>query len=302
MKNRIKNLHKAINRQFAHQSGNNIFCTASDLHFHSDVRQVIPALRKEIQTLTSEEIDELRKNYCKKFLQAFFDVNQYTYFDQRAKQQIDDIFGALFAEIAVESTPIEEIEQRHFHRIKQFIASTNPSIFNLNHNKNVKAKSFICAEYSAEFLIDLLELESELVHSPILDIGCGRDGKLVKYLCECGIDACGIDRSAKGKGLLSVDWFDFDYGENKWGLIVSNLAFCSHFLYHHLADEERANDFAATFMAILKSLKPGGKWIYTPSIPFFEDLLPSESYTIIREPINEHFAKTIITKTDIQQS
>jgi hypothetical protein len=297
MKSSINNLHNAINRQFAHQSGNNIFCTASDLHFHPDVRQIIPALRKDIQTLTSEEINELRNNYRDGIVKAFFDVNQYTHFDQLATQQIDDIFGALLAEIAVESHTIEEIEQRHFCRIKQFIANTNPSILKINHNANLKAKNFICAEYSAEFLISLLGLESELANSPILDIGCGKDGKLVKYLQGHGIDAYGIDRIANGKGLLAVDWFDFNYGENKWGLIVSNLSFCSHFLYHHLAGEEIAHDFVETFMAILKSLKPGAKWIYTPSIPFFEDLLPSELYAVKREQINEHFAKTIIILT-----
>ncbi|MDR0326658.1 MAG: class I SAM-dependent methyltransferase [Planctomycetaceae bacterium] len=297
MEHHLTNLHKAIKRQFAHQSGNNIFCTASDLHFHSDIRHTIPALRNDIQTLTSEEIDELRKNYCEGFLKAFFDVNQYTYFDRRATQQIDDIFGALLAEIAIESTPIEEIEQRHFHRIKRFIANTNPSILKINHNANEKAKNFICAEYSAEFLIDLLGLESEIANTPILDIGCGKNGKLVKYLRKHRIDAYGIDRIANGKGLLSVDWFDVDYGENKWGLIVSNLSFCSHFLYHHLAGDKIAHDFAETYMAILKSLKPGAKWIYTPSIPFFEDLLPSELYAAKREQINEQFAKTDITKT-----
>ncbi|MDR0303037.1 MAG: hypothetical protein LBI04_12100, partial [Treponema sp.] len=70
----------------------------------------------------------------------------------------------------------------------------------------------------------------------------------------------------------------------------------SHFLYHHLAGEEIANNFAITFMEILKSLKQGGKWIYTPSIPFFEDLLPNELYLIKREQINNDFSKTIITK------
>ncbi|MDR0304279.1 MAG: class I SAM-dependent methyltransferase [Chitinispirillales bacterium] len=295
MQNNI-NLYNSINKQFEHQRGNNIFCTASDLHFHPAVLKIIPALKRDIQTLTPEDINELRKNYRGKFLKSFFDVNQYTYFNQFTERQIDNIFFALLAEIAVESNSVEKIEKRHYQRIKRLIANTNPSIFKINRNKNAKAKNFVCAEYSAEFLVNLLGLESESANPPILDIGCGKDGKLVKYFHERGIDACGIDRAANKKSLLSVDWFDFDYGENKWGLVVSNLSFCSHFLYHHIAGEEIANKFAITFMAILKSLKQGAKWIYTPSIPFFEDLLPSESYAIKRDQINKYFAKTIITK------
>jgi hypothetical protein len=293
----MKNLHNAINKQFEYQRGNNIFCTASDLHFHSDVLKTIPALRKDIQILTSKERNDLRKRYREGFLKSFFEVNQYAYFNRFAERQIDSIFSALLAEIAVETNSIEGIEKRHFHRIKQLITNTNPSLFKINHNENAKAKNFVCAEYSAECLVNLRGLESELANLPILDIGCGKDSKLVKYLQQQGINACGIDRFANGeKGLQAIDWFDFDYGENKWGLIVSNLSFCSHFLYHHLAGEGIANNFAATFMAILKALKQGAKWIYTPSIPFFEDLLPSESYSIKREQVNEHFAKTIIMK------
>jgi hypothetical protein len=256
----------------------------------------LPALRRDIQTLMPEDINGLRKIYRNGFLKSFFDVNQYTYFNRSAEEQIDSIFFALLAELSVETNSIENVRKRHFHRIKQFIANTNPAIFTINHNTHAKAKNFVCAEYSAEFLVSLLGLEFELTNSPILDIGCGKDGNLVQYLRVLGMDACGIDRLANGKGLLSADWLDFDYGENKWGLIVSNLSFCSHFLYHHLAGDEIANNFAATFMAILKSLKPLAKWIYTPSIPFFEDLLPCELYAIKREHVNEHFSKTIITK------
>jgi hypothetical protein len=295
MRNNLTNLDNALSKQFQHQRGNNIFCTANDLRFHADVLKTIPALRGEIRALTPKDITELRENYRARFCESFLSVNQYTYFSQCAQRQIDAIFCALLAEIAVASNPIEKVEQRHFYRIQEFIAHTNPSIFTINHNTNAKAENFVCAEYSAEFLVDLLGLESELTNSPILDIGCGKHGRLVQYLRARGIHACGIDRMASGKGLLSADWLDFDYGENKWGLIISNLSFCSHFLYHHLAGEEIANNFALTFMAILKSLKPDAKWIYTPSIPFFESLLPSE-YAIQRERVHGHFTKTEITK------
>jgi hypothetical protein len=294
MPDNLKNIHNAINKQFEYQYGNNIFCTAGDLHFHSNMRKTIPALRKVIQTLTPEDKDELRKNYREEFLKSFFDVNQYAYFNQFAERQIDNIFFALLAEIAVGTNSVKKVEKRHFQRVKRLIAHTNPSIYKINLNKNAKARNFVCAEYSAEFLVNLLGLEPELTNPPVLDIGCGKGGKLVNYLRGRGIETYGIDRIAGGKGVLSADWFDFDYGENKWGLIVSNLSFCGHFLYHHLAGDEIVNNFAVTFMAILKSLKQGAKWIYTPSIPFFEDLLPGKLYAIKREQINSHFAKTII--------
>jgi hypothetical protein len=30
------------------------------------------------------------------------------------------------------------------------------------------------------------------------------------------VETYGIDRIANERGLLSVDWFDFDYGKNVW--------------------------------------------------------------------------------------
>lgn len=49
-------------------------------------------------------------------------------------------------------------------------------------------------------------------------------------------------------------------------------------------------------MDILSSLKVNGKWIYAPSILFFEELLPLDKFIIIREKVHEDFFKTTITK------
>ncbi len=82
----------------------------------------------------------------------------------------------------------------------------------------------------------------------------------------------------------------------KWNTIISNLSFTSHFLYHHLENEEIANRYASTYMNILASLKKQGQWIYAPSIPFFEELLPNHLYQVERTSIHKDFSKTVITK------
>jgi hypothetical protein len=40
-------------------------------------------------------------------------------------------------------------------------------------------------------------------------------------------------------------------------------------------------------MKILKSLDNGGKWIYAPSVPFIENLLPKDEFSVQRIQINE---------------
>lgn len=142
----------------------------------------------------------------------------------------------------------------------------------------------------------MLHLSKQEIKESVLDIVCGAQGNLVTYLRSMDIKAYGIDRDTSAASCYARDWFSFAYGRETRSTVISNLSFTSHFLYHHLHDEEIANQYAATYMDILASLKKNGQWIYAPSIPFFEDLLPKHLYQIERSPIHKDFSKTVITK------
>ncbi|MEG0228721.1 MAG: class I SAM-dependent methyltransferase, partial [Lachnospiraceae bacterium] len=229
-------------------------------------------------------------------IQAFYRTNQYIYFSKVHQRIICQIYKTLIHDLENSSLSVEAIEYFHYERIKQLIIQTNAAVYRLNFNREPKVKSFVCKEYSAEFIINLFHLEPDDLMEPILDIGCGKYGSLVCYLQASGLQAFGFDRNASGKNIVAMDWMTYDYGENTWGCIISNLSFSSHFLYHHLRNDDISNLYAMAYMDILSSLKKNGKWIYAPSIDFFEDLLPRDLYLIEREKIHEDFSKTTIVK------
>jgi 2-polyprenyl-3-methyl-5-hydroxy-6-metoxy-1,4-benzoquinol methylase len=59
---------------------------------------------------------------------------------------------------------------------------------------------------------------------PILDIGCGKNGKLIWHLCRQGFNATGIDQfSFSDNNLQHADWLEYNYGTAKWGTITNNI-------------------------------------------------------------------------------
>ncbi|WMJ81650.1 class I SAM-dependent methyltransferase [Clostridium sp. MB40-C1] len=294
-----KNIIEIMRRQFQSNESKNIFCTDNQLYFNTNTNIAIQQLRDKLSLLSKSDINCIIRHYRNSFLEQFYKVDQYTYFSKDAEFIIERICIALLQDLQNTNLTNKELEYRHYNRIRKLIKITNPAIFHINNNANPQAHLLVCSEYSADFLIQLLALDKQRLIEPILDIGCGRNANLINYMRNIGIEAYGIDRNIPNftdSTLFNADWFEFDYGVSKWGTIISNLSFCSHFLYHHLQNDELANTYAYKFMEILNSLKIGGTWIYAPSIPFFEDLLPKEKYTIKRIKINEDFSRSEIIK------
>ena len=132
---------------------------------------------------------------------------------------------------------------------------------------------------------------------PVLDIGCGKQGKLVNYLSSKGIEAYGIDRfSFTTSNLITADWLEFDYGIKKWGTIISNLGFSNHFKHHHLREDGNYIEYGKTYMNILNSLKVHGNFHYAPDLPFIEKYLDNKHFEMIRSEISEYDYKAIIIK------
>lgn len=292
----LEEMSKVMENQFVTNMNKNIFCNTNQLSFDKDTLSSLSKLRKYIHLLSKEQIDFMAYNYQHQFLDQFYKVNQYLYFNKSSKQYIRSLYLTLLNELKDLTQPVDEIEDRHYQRISTFIKNSNPSVYQMNHNNKKIAQQFVCAQYSGEFLCNLLKLSQLKIKGPVLDIGCGLHGNLVTYLQKLNIEAYGIDRETSANECSSIDWFVFDYGSNQWNTIISNLSFTSHFLYHHLQNEEIANQYASTYMKILDSLTKNGQWIYAPSIDFFEGLLPKERYQIERTPIHKDFSKTVITK------
>ncbi len=138
-------------------------------------------------------------------------------------------------------------------------------------------------EYSVNLQLQVLHLTLDEMHEPILDIGCGQAAALVQWLLRHQKNALGIDACASAaQGCLSVDWFEFPFVPEHFGTITAHLSFTLHFLKHHLDIHGQAENYARQYMNMLRSLRVGGRMVYTPGLPFIEKLLPPHSFRVER--------------------
>jgi hypothetical protein len=63
------------------------------------------------------------------------------------------------------------------------------------------------------------------------------------------------------------------------------MSFSNHFINNHFDLNGNPEQYLLRFMDILKSLRIGGFFCYTPGLPFIEEYLPSSQYKIKRRPI-----------------
>jgi SAM-dependent methyltransferase len=149
---------------------------------------------------------------------------------------------------------------------------------------NVRIRS---EEYSANTQLEILRLQAATIEQPVLDVGCGRDAELVKWLRSKNVTAVGFDLfDSETNGCLVADWFEFPFEPDRFGTITAHLSFSLHFLHQHLRPDSEARRYALQYMAILRSLRRGGCFAYAPGLPFIEGLLPSDQYAIRRFAID----------------
>lgn len=290
--NEVKDI---IEKQFENNRDRNIFYKENSNWLNDATINYLNNLFLSNVDLDEFDIKELSDYYLNLFEVHFYNANQYIYFDSKTKNEIIKLFEELVEEL-VSDRNIKSVEERHLKRLSELIIKSNPLIYKMNSCVQEKVTTFVCSEYSAEFLLQILDLNEESINEPILDIGCGPSGNLISYLNQVGYEAYGIDRTSENSNVIEVDFLIYDYGINKWGLIVSNLAFSSHFLHYHLNGDERAYEFAEVYMKILESLKVGGRFVYTPSLTFIEELLPKDLYVVERERVYDEFYRTEIIK------
>ena len=150
------------------------------------------------------------------------------------------------------------------------------------------ARTIVSEQYSVETQLEVLHIDPSTLLDPVLDLGCGHEGALVKWLRQRKTNAVGLDRFAdSASGCLKADWLQFPLPPNQFGTVLAHLSFSLHFLHQHLRADGDAKVYATAYMAILRSLRISGRFIYAPGLPFIEQLLPSSQYKVARYPIPE---------------
>jgi hypothetical protein len=143
-------------------------------------------------------------------------------------------------------------------------------------------RAVTAASYSPELQLAVLGLTPAAMREPVLDVGCGPDARLVRFLRAAGKDARGVDRRAPADVADTGDWLTFDYGAGKWGTIVSHLGFSLHFMHQEMKSSDLAFEYARAYMRIVRALAPGGTFAYVPGLPFIEAMLPASELRVAR--------------------
>jgi hypothetical protein len=294
----IKIVKENALRQFKLSDGKNLFClTGKPISFSERTKNNIKIVRQNKEVISDTEKESLINFLVAGFIKYCVKINQYINFKKKDYADIKKIYLSLFNEIVNTNLSDKELELKHFSRITELIKNTNPAIYNQNLNNNVEAFKTVCSEYSAEFQIDVLGININDLKTPVLDIGCGSCGTLVKYLLSKNIEAYGIDRLVKSNNnFKNTNWLEYNFGIEKWGTVISNISFSSHFTNHYFFNDNLTDNYTKTYLKILKSLKTGGKFIYAPAIFFIEKHLTNTKFKIENEKIDDVFYKTTITR------
>jgi hypothetical protein len=292
----MDNFKKSIDKQIASNQGKNLFPEGA-----TQTLQFIQGTKNAIETagdFPEEQVNVLIDYATDKALQEFCRVNQYYTFNSGSRQLLRDKYAELFLNIRNKKVSAESIREIHFRNLQKWLQQTNPFAEKLYLLIEEELKPVPCAEYSAAFQLEILQLDLSRIPEPVLDIGCGRQGNLVKYLRGEGIEAVGFDRLPDDLTYLtSADWSEYDYGTSKWGTIISNLGFSNHFHHHHVREDGDFLKYAKTYMEILRSLKPGGCFHYAPDLPFIEVYLSSDLYQLSNQSIvKESFKSTKVKR------
>ncbi len=181
-----------------------------------------------------------------------------------------------------------ETMRAHFFSLRAFLGSTSDAPL------LAVSGPVPCREYTPALQLEMLGVTPDELAEPVLDLGCGKRGKLVRYLRSRGIEAYGVDRFASSAPYLAAtDWLRMPFRPAKWGTILSHMSFSNHFVHHHLRRDGDSEAYARKYMEMLRVLKPGGVFICTPALPSIEQHLPGERFRVDRHGLAVHVTRVL---------
>ena len=229
-------------------------------------------------------------------IQFTYENNQFIHLNQEEGEIFRKLYHSYLQDLKtiLETSPtIQVLEtgmallvKNHFQVLSQNISRFFDREIAQQAAENIILKKAVCSEYSPEFQLEILGISLADLMPPVLDLGCGITGQLVKYLNAQGISTTGVDRLVDSEEhLFEADWLQMDFQPQSWGTVISHMAFSNHFLFHHRYKHGHPEKYARRYMQILASLQVGGAFYYSPGLPFIERLLPAAAYSVHRREI-----------------
>lgn len=252
--------------------------------FENDYREKI------INEMNTEKYNKVMEKLSKSFLTNLVKGTESKKITKEDCNNILEIYHKLIENISDFNKDYERIALEHFTEVRNFINE-----FTLKKDEQESKDT----GYTPEFILDILDVKEYELKGKSLDIGCGKNGTLVKYLVSKGMDAYGLDMECKDTNRLEQeDWLQKDYEEKSYDLITSNLSFTKHFneVNKEEQNDEECIEYAQAYMKILNSLKIGGKWHYVPSVTFIEEFLPEDKFEVNNSFIDGNIMRTVIKR------
>ncbi|MDO1450252.1 hypothetical protein Q0590_28485 [Rhodocytophaga aerolata] len=267
----------------------NIFCEEefSALSFSPGTITYIKEHLQELKDIGFKEEEILLNYLTDKAIKSLCQANQFYYLNSFDRSALRKVYNRLLTEIkSLTAYKVEErlqnVATQHYRTLKVWVKNSNPFSKRLySATQPYLEQEVVCGEYSALTQLQLLDIDVTTLQEPILDIGCGQQAFLVKYLRGLKLKAFGVDRNAVAKDyIFQLDWFEFNLSSRNWGTIISNLGFSNHFQYHHLRANSNYLAYAVRYKEMLQSLERGGAFYYAPDLPFIEQYLDPAKFQL----------------------
>jgi len=231
-------------------------------------------------------------------LKRVYSVNQYLNINAQKIEELEQIYRETWQAMLKSRDVRSTLREQHYPELSRWLASLYPEEFREQLESRPIVGHVVCEEYSASLQLELLRIDLSNLKQPVLDIGCGSQANLVRYLVSQGIEAYGFDRHLeKQENYLSqIDWFEYAFEAERWGTLLSNMAFTNHLNYVHLHDVPQLERYLLKMREMLESLRPGGCFYYAPSLPFVEVWFASEQYKVDRKHTSAELSISTITK------
>ncbi|WP_149094616.1 class I SAM-dependent methyltransferase [Paenibacillus terrae] len=273
----LYNQHRSL---FYMHDGNALIGPSPEMTYWLTQRS--PELLLMLQSLKRQhEYTAFVTGVAAKTLHQFVSVNQYIHFHSDHLDELTQLYDRLFTRIqklfqkqTMNESILNILLQQHYGYLRDFLIRTNGRTMFAKYAESEYTFWIPCEEYTPELQAKLLGLDIARLQEPVLDVGCGSEARLVGYLRSLGIEAYGTDRLAeKVTGVTQGDWLETTFEEDAWGTIISHMAFSNHFIHHHLKADGNIHEYAHKYMELLRAIRPGGSFIYSPCLPFMEKLL-----------------------------
>ncbi len=248
--------------------------------------------KKIIETMNTDKYSQVMSKLSRSFMTNLAKGTKTNKFSKEDCNKILEIYQKLIENISNYDMSYEKIALEHFTNVRNFISEYTANLDNENNNEKTST-------YSPQFILEILNVQENDIKGTSLDIGCGKDGMLVKYLNEKGINAHGIDMECEDSDMLEQeDWLAKEYPEKEYDLITSNLAFTKKFNEANLEENNDVEcyEYATTYMKILNSLKVGGVFHYVPAVTFIEELLPEDKFEVVNSFVDDNIMRTQIRR------